>query len=175
MNKNTSLIKLLNFNPRSLAGATQNPTLLLSTATISIHAPSRERPRLMIGLYAVSIFQSTLPRGSDARNTACKSTCSNFNPRSLAGATAVISSSIFSLKFQSTLPRGSDVKQLLESRVQQLISIHAPSRERLLLPCFFMIILIFQSTLPRGSDAGYNLFQSPTLEFQSTLPRGSDL
>ena len=53
------------FNPRSLAGATamsfrlsailspfqstlprgsdQNPTLLLSTATISIHAPSRER------------------------------------------------------------------------------------------------------------------------------------
>ena len=129
MNKNTSLIKLLNFNPRSLAGATQNPTLLLSTATISIHAPSRERPRLMIGLYAVSIFQSTLPRGSDARNTACKSTCSNFNPRSLAGATSSLYVVVDASVFQSTLPRGSDCSHFF-IHILIKISIHAPSRER---------------------------------------------
>ena len=55
---------------------------------ISIHAPLRERLKLMIGLFAAFIFQSTLPCGSD------KSTRTAF---------------LLSNQFQSTLPCGSDL------------------------------------------------------------------
>ena len=75
-----------NFNPRSLTGATHRAVRLHAAAPISIHAPSRERlfrsgysrgsrhfnPRSLTGattarvkFIAVSIFQSTLPHGSD--------------------------------------------------------------------------------------------------------------
>ena len=54
----------------------------------------------------------------------------NFNPRSLAGATGICSLIIRLIKFQSTLPRGSDEQQHDERRDCQQ----------------------FQSTLPRGSD-----------------------
>ena len=54
----------------------------------------------------------------------------NFNPRSLAGATAVLFLILPELTFQSTLPRGSDGIPLSVSHKKQ----------------------IFQSTLPRGSD-----------------------
>ena len=60
-----------NFNPRSLAGAT----------------PARQ-----VAVFIYSVFQSTLPRGSDC----------NPNTYSLVGAL-----------FQSTLPRGSDPVSLL--------------------------------------------------------------
>ena len=98
----------------------------------------------------------------------------NFNPRSLAGATV------------------SDPQGVAKA----VISIHAPSRERLLLPFPQIIILVFQSTLPRGSDEAKEKIlkhrqisiHAPSRErrglicavsrrtlFQSTLPRGSDL
>ena len=81
------LFAKVNFNPRSLAGATGSTTVQSYKMSISIHAPSRERPRvrrglllfLFISIHAPSrerlmsikilggiiIFQSTLPRGSD--------------------------------------------------------------------------------------------------------------
>ena len=119
-----------NFNPRSLAGATNAASAFALCAVISIHAPSRERPNKY--------------RGSK--------TCSNFNPRSLAGATVghsfrvwITSISIHApsrerlfrgmkddrqREFQSTLPRGSDVcARTFGSGLSK-----------------------FQSTLPRGSD-----------------------
>ena len=101
---------VLNFNPRSLAGATSPP---LSCPAIAL------------------IFQSTLPRGSDfQRNHLLLQAC-YFNPRSLAGATihplhvchpnlhfnprslagATVPTKVFwqhHAGFQSTLPRGSD-------------------------------------------------------------------
>ena len=70
----------MNFNPRSLTGATRCYIAYTDIfKAISIHAPSRERPRLMIGLYAACIFQSTLPHGSDAHIWKL----SNYNPISI--------------------------------------------------------------------------------------------
>ena len=94
-----------------------------------------------------SVFQSTLPRGSDAVHTSgnvalcyfnprsgaghCDIHCTHFNPRSLAGATV------------ST---------------------------RFLRP-----ITLFQSTLPlTGATAFTALRPASSISFQSTLPRGSD-
>ena len=55
-----------------------------------------------------------------------------------------------------------------------MISIHAPSRERLRHSAHHAADCIFQSTLPRGSDTGKQYLSMQHLEFQSTLPRGSD-
>ena len=98
---------------------------------ISIHAPSRERLFLLWPVIGQP---------------------SNFNPRSLAGATLLVKMPNLPLKlFQSTLPRGSDdvtpfrfalgvnfnPRSLAGATIttmpmpkQILISIHAPSRER---------------------------------------------
>ena len=76
-------------------------------------------------------FQSTLPRGSD--KTAWED-------------------ALDYIRFQSTLPRGSD-KMKLTIEVNDLISIHAPSRERRGNCCLMALRPAFQSTLPRGSDA----------------------
>ena len=98
----------MDFNPRSLAGATFcrrfsfsrnfyfNPRSLAG-------ATSR---RMLIG--TLLTFQSTLPRGSDKTATKWGADGKHFNPRSLAGA---------------TIP-------LLCKPVPARISIHAPSRER---------------------------------------------
>ena len=75
---------------------------------ISIHAPSRERQNLC-KIYGRTIrFQSTLPRGSDSIIIRLAVLRSDFNPRSLAGATADPENPAAWLQFQSTLPRGSD-------------------------------------------------------------------
>ena len=54
-----------NFNPRSLAGATAENAKAAIIDTISIHAPSRERPGYNLFRSPTLEFQSTLPRGSD--------------------------------------------------------------------------------------------------------------
>ena len=98
------------FNPRSLAGATTNAAEVQAYLTISIHAPSRERPCSGYAAETEQAFQSTLPRGSDRGAGQMHGSRQNFNPRSLAGAT-----------------EGGRRIMLLS-----IISIHAPSRERLL-------------------------------------------
>ena len=120
---------------------------------ISIHAPSRER---RIGFNKTfdtqgfqstlprgsdnptrrpqpqeRLFQSTLPRGSDVPGAPVYTLPIHFNPRSLAGATPIIFMLHFQLIFQSTLPRGSDRPYPRSSYGCHIISIHAPSRERL--------------------------------------------
>ena len=99
----------MNFNPRSLAGATALFTRKIITRSISIHAPSRERPVLALCLAAQVLFQSTLPRGSDVCTW-----------RTVPAWTL----------FQSTLPRGSDSSPKSTPTLPYTISIHAPSRER---------------------------------------------
>ena len=64
--------------------------LLEALKQISIHAPSRERHHYQHKFQILYKFQSTLPRGSDGLNSLSTSSYLNFNPRSLAGATAVI-------------------------------------------------------------------------------------
>ena len=97
------------FNPRSLTGATmQMPASRLRLAVfqstlphgsdfgyrrnqfigvISIHAPSRERHSDNSAILDYIIFQSTLPHGSDGKSPALSLSSSDFNPRSLTGAT----------------------------------------------------------------------------------------
>ena len=73
------IIVLINFNPRSLAGAT------VRTSTID---------------HNYNKFQSTLPCGSDSSFLIFCVFCHNFNPRSLAGATPqTITTLIFRLDF----------------------------------------------------------------------------
>ena len=100
---------VMNFNPRSLTGATCQDGSPDIVRTISIHAPSRERPYgfnvvgavTFISIHAPSrerliytesevsnmLFQSTLPHGSDFCALVGFLLMSDFNPRSLTGAT----------------------------------------------------------------------------------------
>ena len=120
-----------NFNPRSLAGATQQPLQDDGQLHISIHAPLRERPKAEFAELIALLFQSTLPCGSDPRRSLQSLSLCYFNPRSLAGAT-IYSPALRSQAslFQSTLPHGSDAAR-----------------------CAFIPLLhLFQSTLPHGSD-----------------------
>ena len=76
-----------NFNPRSLAGATVWYSIYKHNKAISIHAPSRERPgdgysALKFG--SISIHAPSRERPISRCNP---SYTSDFNPRSLAGAT----------------------------------------------------------------------------------------
>ena len=120
-------------------------------------------------------FQSTLPHGSDLLLWVPVYPHCNFNPRSLTGATFIQQRIIDSLVlFQSTLPHGSDTSILFGISPLQIISIHAPSRERPLPGLRFLRASAFQSTLPHGSDASHNITNFLLHAFQSTLPHGSD-
>ena len=97
---------------------------------ISIHAPLRERP-LRMNLPKESIrFQSTLPYGSD-KVTACSIfRKTNFNPRSLTGATHLLClNKLALLNFNPRSLTGATPIILFCSCTKQ-ISIHAPLRER---------------------------------------------
>ena len=76
---------------------------------ISIHAPSRERLNLRRLLRnPQSNFNPRSLAGATAGAGGGGSGVSNFNPRSLAGATAEAEVAVAAAVFQSTLPRGSD-------------------------------------------------------------------
>ena len=184
------------FNPRSLTGATFHNNPLFTKTSISIHAPSRERHKILNASYNRLKFQSTLPHGSDPSSPSARPGFRYFNPRSLTGATII----------------------LFCSCAKQEISIHAPSRERLTALIKYIHSIKFQSTLPHGSDPsspsarpGFRYFNPRSLtgatiilfcscakqeisihapsrerltalikyihsiKFQSTLPHGSDL
>ncbi len=59
--------------------------------------------------------------------------------------------------------------------LNHIISIHAPSRERLLRPPLWRSFFAFQSTLPHGSDDEAVMHMQLCFIFQSTLPHGSDV
>ena len=102
-------METLNFNPRSLAGATTN------TKERHLNHLINFNPRSLAGATLSEPDLSYVPV--------------HFNPRSLAGATSRLSLQEVKKIFQSTLPRGSD--QCLGCRLDKAnISIHAPSRER---------------------------------------------
>ena len=121
-------------------------------ADISIHAPSRERLTLTDFCKFSSLFQSTLPRGSDYGGWLDIA----FQEISIHAPSRerqhLHYHTTYSDLFQSTLPRGSDCGRILLEKSNKDISIHAPSRER------------------RSSSSG----RSSSTAFQSTLPRGSD-
>ena len=104
----TLLIPMLNFNPRSLAGAT---------------------PAYVKKMLFAVLFQSTLPRGSDSLGI----TLNPDTPISIHAPSRerhIIKPCAESVvRFQSTLPRGSD-DWGADGQAAGSISIHAPSRER---------------------------------------------
>ena len=97
------------FNPRSLTGATSYWDNRLVSDFISIHAPSRERQKFSPLLRRLTLFQSTLPHGSDHSLLLQGLQYLYFNPRSLTGATNYLHCVLCN---------------------DTCISIHAPSRER---------------------------------------------
>ena len=168
------LARRVNFNPRSLTGAT---FFVLAGFLLTFDFNSRSLTGATEHQFAPKIpiqFQFTLPHGSDFGD---------------------VQTIIFSIKFQFTLPHGSDFKifepwhgmiafqftlphgsdpcgQCLGCRLD--ISIHAPSRERPLLILGMLQILIFQFTLPHGSDNILFFVLYIIIIFQFTLPHGSD-
>ena len=163
------------FNPRSLAGATPCRSVLIGLFGIfqsTLPCGSDFDSCAYVARYI--IFQSTLPCGSDIRCVHEAKLYRNFNPRSLAGAT----------KLYDAINH------------DEMISIHAPLRERLLLVTYICPRRIFQSTLPCGSDINKVILHSKADNFnprslagatfliiilnfsnvfQSTLPCGSDV
>ena len=120
---------------------------------ISIHAPSRERQVARLSVNApVGVFQSTLPRGSDRRIAVCFLFSSYFNPRSLAGATSVqpyrhgladyfnprslAGATILNCigddrkKYFNPRSLAGATRPFCQRFAADIISIHAPSRER---------------------------------------------
>ena len=165
----------IDFNPRSLAGATNLVSKHLHIFSISIHAPSRERRTRFCPSAQVRHFN---PRSLAGATLMCHNYTvphKDFNPRSLAGATfsstahpQILSISIHApsrerLHLPVAVYSGQDIsihapsRERRSSELCQLffleISIHAPSRERLINDCDKGYATKFQSTLPRGSDS----------------------
>ena len=128
----------------------------LTITDISIHAPSRERLRLTTGLFGVSTFQSTLPRGSDFVSHSNYSPLLDFNPRSLAGATYNPTMLGKALTISIHAPSRERPIFVPKEIPEGIISIHAPSRERPFDHANQLLSILFQSTLPRGSDTRNN-------------------
>ena len=120
------------------------------------------------------IFQSTLPHGSDLTISLSHGIVTNFNPRSLTGATFYAVFPCWHWRYFN--PRsltGATSNSNLWFLVT-LISIHAPSRERPAVHFPRPLQWLFQSTLPHGSDTHWQTDCLRRNGFQSTLPHGSD-
>ena len=156
-----------NFNPRSLTGATSLHRDHLQLFFISIHAPSRERQQdnaKAAIIDCISIHAPSRERPLCDQKTQRRSR--DFNPRSLTGATSLLSTACSPRKaFQSTLPHGSDkIRQLKFS-----ISIRNFNPRSLtgatMISSMTLSIMIFQSTLPHGSDNGSFLIERMLVYF----------
>ena len=128
-------VSVSDFNPRSLAGATDDAMAEIKSIDISIHAPSRERPDTEDMRKIIIVISIHAPSRERLGQYPQEDKLYNFNPRSLAGATR--------------RPNAADC--------QQNISIHAPSRERPILP---VLTLSYKHFNPR-SLAGATLLVTP--------------
>ena len=173
----SSLLILINFNPRSREGSDDDRTQDTVLLDISIHAPARGATDGFVGPCSIARFQSTLPRGErrivgpeDAKEEKFQSTLPRGERRSGAAGPQRL--------FDDFNPRsreGSDIPMwpcLKEGR----ISIHAPARGA----TQFSIAqsrkhIRFQSTLPRGERRRISSYPDYDGKFQSTLPRGERL
>ena len=119
---------------------------------ISIHAPSRER-RLVSRLGRLyGIISIHAPSRERRRSNQFYRHYGDFNPRSLAGATGWFYEYYGFFKFQSTLPRGSDIGLTVSDEIH-VISIHAPSRERLRYMRMYALIFNFNPRSLAGATS----------------------
>ena len=126
--------------------------LKLLAAHISIHAPSRERPIGFIGCYTYNDFNPRSLAGATGGAGGSGKGDYDFNPRSLAGATKL---------FYGIFAAGD-------------ISIHAPSRERLISGAKFKTLTGISIHAPSRERPSGGMLLCRLFQFQSTLPRGSD-
>ena len=128
------------------------PTIL-STACISIHAPSRERQALTACSISLQLFQSTLPRGSDGTRIWKSRRNNNISIHAPSRERRYLpySKGLY-LGISIHAPSRERLKCCYEGFAVAGISIHAPSRERPALCVTLKTRNAFQSTLPRGSD-----------------------
>ena len=111
-----------NFNPRSLAGATDRSHVYKTTFNISIHAPLRERPQPSLAdqTYAeISIHAPLRERLNGFRHTAAAATISIHAP--LRERRNIINGNDIVDIFQSTLPCGSDYLGFKSLYIRHLI------------------------------------------------------
>ena len=185
------------FNPHSLTGATFSSNASSTSSAFQSTLPRGSDRNSVRCSDKICQFQSTLPRGSDPYLQSFYDSFFNFNPRSLAGATAknliiYLNSILFQSTlprgsdqaepirppaiepFQSTLPRGSDRAFVWGEKYICFISVHAPSRERPVEKA--KVVRRIENFNPRSLAGATSvicqLFYA--LQFQSTLPRGSD-
>ena len=119
-------------------------------------------------------FQSTLPRGSDVPAHHHRSCVADFNPRSLAGATSSQSFCFCCRYISIHAPSRERLVTDGSTNTYTAISIHAPSRER---PTPTRSVPSWYTHFNPRSLAGATypcLKSSVSSGFQSTLPRGSD-
>ena len=167
-----------------------------SGASISIHAPLRERPLTMEEIRDLHDFNPRSLAGATVWATAVQLSPCHFNPRSLAGATVIQAILERSQKYFN--PRSLTGATCWRFAFTQIlsISIHAPSRERqthnlcCVLHHYFnprsltgatllcrqhklvaLDISIHAPSRERLNSAGS---VNPAAAFQSTLSRGSD-
>ena len=185
------------FNPRSLTGATVDIHHRAMRAEFQSTLPHGSDYLTEAFNIKGILFQSTLPHGSD-HNCCYYLRCnSNFNPRSLTGATNGSTASTTCTRISIHAPSRERPYASCSKVTSSQISIHAPSRERPIPIGLLYAPRIFQSTLPHGSDWHYVMrlcafmqisIHAPSrerlvvavvvmemlLQFQSTLPHGSD-
>ena len=121
-----------NFNPRSLAGATLHIATHEAFHVISIHAPSRER--LCNYMMPTDENEISIHAPSRERHLGFEMSLSLYGisiHAPLRERRLFPSFLILSMRFQSTLPCGSDGNGGYVLQID-IISIHAPSRERLI-------------------------------------------
>ena len=142
---------------------------------ISIHAPSRERPISSLSRAASSNFNPRSLTGA-TRDKAAYTCCPrHFNPRSLTGATRRKKKATPAFWISIHAPSRERHSIELTYVDAEKISIHAPSRERrLALPSRLYLPVHFNPRSLTGATLQKSLFVPCRVKFQSTLPHGSD-
>ena len=148
----------------------------MASASISIHAPLRERRRFELTapqMVAISIHAPLRERRYHARAAAAADDISIHAP--LRERPFFLYTRRYSDIFQSTLPYGSD------ANARYLAAMTACDFNPRSLTGATTFVghsstpQTFQSTLPYGSDTTIPVMQVNTSKFQSTLPYGSDM
>ena len=169
-----------------------------TTATISIHAPTRGATNLMnanVTKYFISIHAPT--RGATIEGGVGVGVTSDFNPRSHEGSDTDSSKAVGADIISIHAPTRGATRDVYGYETAANISIHAPTRgaTRRNLDIYVLIAIsihaptrgatapitnntafsVFQSTLPRGERLCAISVGSRSVPFQSTLPRGERL
>ena len=122
----------LNFNPRSLTGAT---------------------PRVIKVMLVLKVFQSTLPYGSDRQARKARRATKAFQSTLPYGSDSYQPSPLLlESEFQSTLPYGSDHSPLRSPTYRQDFNPRSLTGATNQIDITRIFWILFQSTLPYGSD-----------------------